>query len=86
MDRSGTGSRNRRASSISRRLRLTDHCVGAFDSISNASLMEVRETDNASFVEVLKWLFDMKFSQFLLVAHHFPFNLMFILHLKAQYA
>ncbi|KAF2307684.1 hypothetical protein GH714_030796 [Hevea brasiliensis] len=41
MDRSGTGSRHRRVSSISQRLRLTDHCVGAFDSISNASLMEI---------------------------------------------
>ncbi|OAY40815.1 uncharacterized protein At5g41620 [Manihot esculenta] len=47
MDRSGTGSRNRRASSISRRLRLTDHCVGAFDSISNASLMEIETRSRA---------------------------------------
>lgn len=41
MDRSGTGSRHRRASSISQRLRLTEHNGGILDSVSNASLMEV---------------------------------------------
>ncbi|XP_065855890.1 uncharacterized protein At5g41620 [Euphorbia lathyris] len=41
MDRSGTGSRHRRSSSISQRLKLTEHSVGAFDSVSNASLMEI---------------------------------------------
>jgi len=41
MERSGTGSRQRRASSVSHKLRLTDHNVGVLDSISNASLMEV---------------------------------------------
>lgn len=41
MDRSGTGSRQRRASSVSQRLKLTDQNVGVLDSISNVSLMEV---------------------------------------------
>ncbi|XP_022767010.1 uncharacterized protein At5g41620 [Durio zibethinus] len=41
MDRPGTGSRQRRASSVSHKLRLTDHNVGVLDSISNASLMEI---------------------------------------------
>ncbi|OAY42949.1 uncharacterized protein At5g41620 [Manihot esculenta] len=47
MERSGTGSRHGRASSISQRLRLTDHNVAAFDSISNASLMEVEMRSRA---------------------------------------
>ncbi|KAJ4830053.1 hypothetical protein Tsubulata_009663 [Turnera subulata] len=41
MDRSGTGSRHRRASSISQRLRLMDQHVAPFDSVSNASVMEI---------------------------------------------
>ncbi|WCJ34242.1 hypothetical protein M5689_015561 [Euphorbia peplus] len=41
MDRSGTGSRHRRASSISQKLKVTEHGVGAFDSVSNISLMEI---------------------------------------------
>lgn len=41
MDRSGTGSRHRRTSSISHRIRLADHNVGLLDSLSSASLMEV---------------------------------------------
>ncbi|KAJ9181338.1 hypothetical protein P3X46_009476 [Hevea brasiliensis] len=47
VDRSGTGSRHRRASSVSQRLRLADHCVGAFDSISNANLMEIETRSRA---------------------------------------
>ncbi|XP_002530519.2 uncharacterized protein At5g41620 [Ricinus communis] len=46
MDRSGTGSR-RRSSSISQRLRLTDYNVGAFDAISNASLLEIETSSRA---------------------------------------
>ncbi|KAJ4974574.1 hypothetical protein NE237_007748 [Protea cynaroides] len=38
MDRSGTGSLRRRSSTISRRLRLTDHNVGCLDSLSNARM------------------------------------------------
>ncbi|KAA3464057.1 Momilactone A synthase [Gossypium australe] len=41
MDRSGTGSRQRRASSVSHKLRHTDNNVGVLDSVSNASLMEL---------------------------------------------
>ncbi|KAI4348923.1 hypothetical protein L6164_009586 [Bauhinia variegata] len=41
VDRSGTGSRHRRTPSISQRPRFADHHVGALDSISNASFMEV---------------------------------------------
>ncbi|XP_057497718.1 uncharacterized protein At5g41620-like [Actinidia eriantha] len=41
MDRSGTGSRHRRTSSISHRLRLADHNVDVLDSLSSASLMEI---------------------------------------------
>ncbi|MBA0692980.1 hypothetical protein Goari_010500 [Gossypium aridum] len=41
MDRSGTGCRQRRASSVSHKLRHTDNNVGVLDSVSNASLMEV---------------------------------------------
>ncbi|MBA0660622.1 hypothetical protein Goklo_012610 [Gossypium klotzschianum] len=40
MDRSGTGCRQRRASSVSHKLRHTDNNVGVLDSVSNASLME----------------------------------------------
>ncbi|KAK6231886.1 hypothetical protein QUC31_010885 [Theobroma cacao] len=47
MDRSGTGSRQRRASSVSHKLRLTDHNVGVLDSISNASLMEIETKSHA---------------------------------------
>ncbi|KZV17957.1 hypothetical protein F511_42011 [Dorcoceras hygrometricum] len=41
MDRSGTGSHQRRTPSISQRLRSSDQNVGALDSISNASFMEI---------------------------------------------
>ncbi|KAB5519711.1 hypothetical protein DKX38_024030 [Salix brachista] len=41
IDRSGSGSRHRRTPSISQRLRLMDQSIGAFDSVSNASLMEI---------------------------------------------
>ncbi|KAF5737425.1 hypothetical protein HS088_TW13G00305 [Tripterygium wilfordii] len=47
MDRSGAGGRQRRVSSISDRLRLTDHSVGAPDSVSNASLMEIESRSRA---------------------------------------
>ncbi|XP_052174752.1 uncharacterized protein LOC127789795 isoform X2 [Diospyros lotus] len=42
MDRSGTGTHHRRTTSNSHRLRLSDHNVGAVDSLSCASLMEVQ--------------------------------------------
>lgn len=41
MDRSGTGSRRRRTPSISQKLMSADRNLGALDSISNASFMEV---------------------------------------------
>ncbi|XP_043694561.1 uncharacterized protein At5g41620-like [Telopea speciosissima] len=41
MDRSGTESLRRRSSTISQKLRATDHNVGYLDSRSNASLMEI---------------------------------------------
>lgn len=41
MERSGTGSRQRRASSTVQKLRLGDHNVVARDRISNASFMDV---------------------------------------------
>ncbi|XP_059668686.1 uncharacterized protein At5g41620 [Cornus florida] len=41
IDQSGTGSRQRRPSSISQRHRLADHSVGVLDSVSSASLMEI---------------------------------------------
>ncbi|XP_010543815.1 PREDICTED: uncharacterized protein At5g41620 [Tarenaya hassleriana] len=41
MERSGTGSRQRRASSILQKLRLADHNVGPMDSISNGSFMDI---------------------------------------------
>ncbi|KAL3569341.1 hypothetical protein D5086_029231 [Populus alba] len=47
IDRSGTGSRHRRTSSISQRLRLMDQSIGAFDSVSNASLMEIETRSRA---------------------------------------
>ncbi|XWS43375.1 hypothetical protein CRYUN_Cryun16bG0097800 [Craigia yunnanensis] len=47
MDRSGTGSRQRRGSSVFHKLRLTDHNVGVLDSISNASLMEIETRSHA---------------------------------------
>ncbi|XP_050230226.1 uncharacterized protein At5g41620 [Mercurialis annua] len=47
MDRSGTGSRHRRSSSISQKLRLTDCHIGAFDSVSNASFMEIETRSRA---------------------------------------
>ncbi|KAJ8899122.1 hypothetical protein K2173_010558 [Erythroxylum novogranatense] len=47
IDRSGTGSRHRRVPSNSQRLRLLDNTVGAFDSISNGSLMEIETRSRA---------------------------------------
>ncbi|CAK7341931.1 unnamed protein product [Dovyalis caffra] len=47
IDRSGTGNRHRRTSSISQRLRLMDQSIGAFDSVSNASLMEIETRSRA---------------------------------------
>ncbi|KAL5808707.1 hypothetical protein ACOSQ3_029398 [Xanthoceras sorbifolium] len=47
MDRSGTGSRHRRSSSISQRLRLMEHNGGILDSVSNASLMEIETRSRA---------------------------------------
>ncbi|TXG58201.1 hypothetical protein EZV62_016030 [Acer yangbiense] len=47
MDRSGTGSRHRRSSSISQRLRVMDHNGGILDSVSNASLMEIETRSRA---------------------------------------
>lgn len=47
MDRSGTGSRQRRASSVSHKLRHTDNNVGVLDSVSNASLMEIETRSHA---------------------------------------
>ncbi|KAF5747776.1 hypothetical protein HS088_TW05G00503 [Tripterygium wilfordii] len=57
MDRSGTGGRHRRVSSISDRPRLTDRSVGVPDSVSNASLMEIEsrsraQTPTGSTIEV----------------------------------
>ncbi|EXB54616.1 hypothetical protein L484_019188 [Morus notabilis] len=57
MDRSGTGSRQRRTPSVSHRLRLTERHIGGLDSLSNASLMEVEtrsraQTPSASTVGV----------------------------------
>lgn len=46
-DRSGTGCRQRRASSVSHRLRHTDNNVGVLDSVSNASLMEIETRSHA---------------------------------------
>ncbi|KAI4300526.1 hypothetical protein L6164_033895 [Bauhinia variegata] len=47
MDRSGTGSHHTRTPSISQRSRLADHHVGALDSISNASFMEIETRSRA---------------------------------------
>lgn len=47
MDRSGTGSRHKGASSISHRLRMTNHNAGVYDSVSNASLMEIETRSRA---------------------------------------
>ncbi|KAK7244859.1 hypothetical protein RIF29_39687 [Crotalaria pallida] len=47
MDRSGTGSRHRRTSSISQRPRLSEHHVGPLDSLSNASVMEIETRSRA---------------------------------------
>ncbi|KAF8395429.1 hypothetical protein HHK36_019375 [Tetracentron sinense] len=41
MDRSGTDSQHRRKPANSQMIRLTDHNVGALDSISNSSIMEI---------------------------------------------
>ena len=48
MDRSGTGSRQKRTPSISHRARITEHHVGPLDSLSNASLMEVSNLINSN--------------------------------------
>ncbi|KAK9290091.1 hypothetical protein L1049_008255 [Liquidambar formosana] len=47
MDRSGTGSRRGRASSISQRFRLTEHNIGILDSLSSASVMEIETRSRA---------------------------------------
>ncbi|KAL2953755.1 hypothetical protein AAZX31_19G183900 [Glycine max] len=47
MDRSGTGSRQKRTPSISHRARITEHHVGPLDSLSNASLMEIETRSRA---------------------------------------
>ncbi|KAJ0088965.1 hypothetical protein Patl1_32645 [Pistacia atlantica] len=47
MDRSGTGSRHRRGSSISQMLRFMEHNGRALDSVSNASLMEIETRSRA---------------------------------------
>ncbi|KAF8088859.1 hypothetical protein N665_0528s0017 [Sinapis alba] len=47
MERSGTGSRQRRASSTVQKLRLGDHNVGARDRISNASFMDIETRSRA---------------------------------------
>ncbi|XP_062112661.1 uncharacterized protein At5g41620 [Humulus lupulus] len=47
IDRSGTGSRQRRTPSVSHRLRLTERHAGGLDSHSNASLMEVETRSRA---------------------------------------
>ncbi|XP_014496268.1 uncharacterized protein At5g41620 [Vigna radiata var. radiata] len=47
MDRSGTGSRQRRTPSVSHRPRITEHHVGPLDSLSNASLMEIETRSRA---------------------------------------
>lgn len=72
MDRSGTGSYQKRASTTSRRQqRTTDHNVGMLDSLSSASLMEVASNSflSMNFIDVL--LFFMSFNficmQFLLI-------------------
>ncbi|KAA8518527.1 hypothetical protein F0562_016001 [Nyssa sinensis] len=57
MDRSGLGSRQRRASSISQKLGVSDYNVGVLDSLSSASLMEIEtrsrgQTPSGSIVGV----------------------------------
>lgn len=47
MERSGTGSRQRRASSTVQKLKLGDHNVGARDRISNASFMDIETRSRA---------------------------------------
>ncbi|KAK8486622.1 hypothetical protein V6N13_126175 [Hibiscus sabdariffa] len=47
MDRPGTASHRRRASSVSQKPRLIDHNVGVLDSTSNASLMEIESRSHA---------------------------------------
>ncbi|KAK7396728.1 hypothetical protein VNO78_17886 [Psophocarpus tetragonolobus] len=47
MDRSGTGSRQKRTPSISHRARITEHHLGPFDSLSNVSLMEIETRSRA---------------------------------------
>ncbi|CAK9180808.1 unnamed protein product [Ilex paraguariensis] len=47
MDRSETGSRHRRTSSISQKLRLADHNVRVLDSLSSTSLMEIETRSRA---------------------------------------
>ncbi|KAL3536066.1 hypothetical protein ACH5RR_004527 [Cinchona calisaya] len=47
MDRSGTGSYQRRSSSVSQRIRTLDHNAGVLDSLSNASLMEIETRSRA---------------------------------------
>ncbi|KAK8506965.1 hypothetical protein V6N11_000342 [Hibiscus sabdariffa] len=47
MDRPGTASHRRRASSVSQKPRFIDHNVGVLDSTSNASLMEIESRSHA---------------------------------------
>ncbi|KAL4309991.1 hypothetical protein GQ457_01G015150 [Hibiscus cannabinus] len=47
MDRPGTASHRRGASSVSQKPRLIDHNVGVLDSTSNASLMEIESRSHA---------------------------------------
>ncbi|XP_049400878.1 uncharacterized protein At5g41620 [Solanum stenotomum] len=47
MDRSGTGSYQKRSSTTSRRPRTTDHNVGMLDSLSSASFMELETRSRA---------------------------------------
>ncbi|TMW96819.1 hypothetical protein EJD97_006747 [Solanum chilense] len=47
MDRSGTGSYQKRSSTTSRRPRTTDHNVGMLDSLSSASFMELETRSHA---------------------------------------
>ncbi|KAG5055731.1 hypothetical protein JHK85_008241 [Glycine max] len=47
LDRSGTGSRQKRTPSISQGARITEHHVGPLDSLSNVSLMEIETRSRA---------------------------------------
>lgn len=47
MDRSGTGSRQKRTPSVSHRGKISEHHVGPLDSLSNASFMEIETRSRA---------------------------------------